>query len=310
MKRFQNILTCVDTLAQEHWALQWASKLARQTGAKLHLVDVLPDFAWLVRATLPNLQHVYDLMLAEKRAKLNAVAESIRAEGLAATWNVLTGRTSTEVIREAQRREHDLVVRTAKGPRSRQSGFLGTTSTRLLRKCPCPVWIVKPGESPAFKHVMAAVDAGPVDAPHFTLSKQILELGKSICELEQGKLSVVHAWELYAEDVLLSRMSPEEVQELKEKMKAGVEESLDRLLSAYQMSVSDDNVHILHGEVGASIVHFAKEHDVDMVVMGTVARSGISGLLMGNTAEHILSRIECSLLALKPDDLISPIPLE
>jgi nucleotide-binding universal stress UspA family protein len=310
MKRFRSILTYVDTLADEHWALEWASKLARHTGAKLHLVDVLPDFAWLVRATLPNHEHVHDLLLAEKQEKLKAVAELVQGEGLQVSWNVLTGRTSTEVVREVLRHKHDLVVRTAKGSRSGQSGFLGTTSTRLLRQCPCPVWIVKPGEPPAFKHVMAAVDAGPVDAPHFALSKQILELSKSIYELEHGKLSVVHAWELYAEDVLLSRMSPEEVQELKEKMKVGVEESLDRLLSDCGLSVRSENVHILYGEVGASIVHFAKQHDVDLLVMGTVARSGISGLLMGNTAEHILSRIECSLLALKPADFVSPVELE
>ena len=65
------------------------------------------------------------------------------------------------------------------------------------------MWIVKPDTPPAFKHIMAAVDVAEKDTPHFALSKRILELGKSICEMEHGKLSVVHAWELYAEDVLL-----------------------------------------------------------------------------------------------------------
>jgi nucleotide-binding universal stress UspA family protein len=43
--------------------------------------------------------------------------------------------------------------------------------------------------------------------------------------------------------------------------------------------------------------------------MGTVARSGTSGILIGNTAERILNSIECSVLALKPDSFVSSIKL-
>jgi len=46
---------------------------------------------------------------------------------------------------------------------------------------------------------------------------------------------------------------------------------------------------------------------VDLIVMGTLARAGVEGLLIGNTAEKILSRIDCSVLALKPEGFVSPI---
>jgi nucleotide-binding universal stress UspA family protein len=41
--------------------------------------------------------------------------------------------------------------------------------------------------------------------------------------------------------------------------------------------------------------------------MGTVARTGISGFIIGNTAENILQKIDCSLLALKPQGFVSPV---
>jgi nucleotide-binding universal stress UspA family protein len=44
--------------------------------------------------------------------------------------------------------------------------------------------------------------------------------------------------------------------------------------------------------------------------MGTVARTGINGLLMGNTAEMILTQIDCSVLAVKPQGFVSPVTLE
>jgi len=41
--------------------------------------------------------------------------------------------------------------------------------------------------------------------------------------------------------------------------------------------------------------------------MGTVARTGILGCLMGNTAENIVVELKCSLLALKPGGFVSPV---
>lgn len=41
--------------------------------------------------------------------------------------------------------------------------------------------------------------------------------------------------------------------------------------------------------------------------MGTVARTGIPGFIIGNTAENILQKIDCSLLALKPLGFVSPV---
>ena len=48
---------------------------------------------------------------------------------------------------------------------------------------------------------------------------------------------------------------------------------------------------------------------IDLITMGTVGRSGISGLFLGNTAEKVLGHCDCSILALKPPGFKSPIPL-
>jgi len=47
----------------------------------------------------------------------------------------------------------------------------------------------------------------------------------------------------------------------------------------------------------------------DLVVMGTVARTGIAGWLIGNTAEAILEQLQCSVLAVKPHGFVSPVKL-
>ena len=65
--------------------------------------------------------------------------------------------------------------------------------------------------------------------------------------------------------------------------------------------------HLPKGPAGEVIPALARELKTDIVVMGTVARTGIPGMIIGNTAESVLSQLDCSVLAVKPPDFISPV---
>ena len=67
----------------------------------------------------------------------------------------------------------------------------------LMRKCPCPVWVVKPGQHERYARILAAVDTDPDDASKDALNRTIMELATSLAQLEQSELHVVHAWTLY-----------------------------------------------------------------------------------------------------------------
>ena len=66
-------------------------------------------------------------------------------------------------------------------------------------------------------------------------------------------------------------------------------------------------MHLPKGDPSNVIPRLARTLRVDLIVMGTVARTGIPGLIIGNTAESILSDIDCSLLAVKPEGFVTPI---
>ncbi len=69
-------------------------------------------------------------------------------------------------------------------------------------------------------------------------------------------------------------------------------------------------VLIVEGMAGDIIPTLARKLTIDLIVMGTVARTGIPGLIIGNTAESVLSQISCSVLAVKPPDFVTPVTLE
>jgi len=76
---------------------------------------------------------------------------------------------------------------------------------------------------------------------------------------------------------------------------------LNRLIE--EAGIEGENViHHLHGEADNEIPRCVTNIDIDVLVMGTSARTGLSGVVIGNTAENILQHIHCSLVAFKPQD--------
>lgn len=68
--------------------------------------------------------------------------------------------------------------------------------------------------------------------------------------------------------------------------------------------------HLVKGSPRKEISALVKQLAVDILIMGTVARTGVPGLIMGNTAETILNQIDCSVLVIKPPGFKTPVRLE
>jgi nucleotide-binding universal stress UspA family protein len=70
-----------------------------------------------------------------------------------------------------------------------------------------------------------------------------------------------------------------------------------------EVKPTDPNVkfeqRMLTGDPAGALVDFAKEQDIDLIVLGTHGRSGLSRLLMGSVAEAVVRRAECPVLTFK-----------
>jgi nucleotide-binding universal stress UspA family protein len=66
-------------------------------------------------------------------------------------------------------------------------------------------------------------------------------------------------------------------------------------------------LHLPKGDPASVIPALVRRHDIDLLVMGTVCRTGIPGFIIGNTAEKVLDTVECSVLTVKPVGFVSPI---
>lgn len=308
MKRFTKPVVVTDTTFDDYRIVMAAADIAEHNKAPLKIVDVVPDFSWTVRLTLPDHEHVRELITQEKTEKLESLAVTIREKGVEVETKVLHGATSVEIIRELVRGDHDLVIRTAKGVDSRSEGFFGSTGIRLLRQCPCAVWLVTP-ERTQFMNVLACVDTSTDDQVNAMLNDEIFEAAKSISEYHGGRFTVVHAWSVWIEQMLKRRMAEESYQAMEQEKRDKAAERFDAFLRIHDCSLQSDHAKMIKGSTPDAIASYVRDKKIDLVVMGTIAKAGVSGLLVGNTAEQTFSRIGCSILGLKPNNLTCPIRL-
>jgi nucleotide-binding universal stress UspA family protein len=310
MQRFQNILVATDTRLPKHPIVDEAAEVARRSGASLTIVDVVPALPWIARLTMEDPDHVASLMMHEKAVKLEDLATPIRQRGVPVNTKVLVGKSSLEIIREVIRGNHDLVLGVAKAMSSRRQGFFGATAIELLRKCPCAVWLVCPDASPRIKHVLACVNTNDEGEVTNELAESVFEISRSISHQHGADFSLVQAWSIDAERSLRKRMSDEEFEQLQRTRLAVTRKRLDRFLAAHPGDLLAKQVHLIKGESSQSIQQVAVECRADLVVLGSDACSSTAGWILGNTTEHVLEVLECSILALKPAGFVSPVQAE
>ena len=261
--------------------------------------------------TLPDVLMRESVLEAESQ-RLDQWADVVRRSDLSVEIKILSGVPFLEIIREVLRQEHDLVMTTAKGRTSLRERFFGSTTMHLMRKCPCPVWVVKRTQPDWQSRLRAAVDPNPPDQERHALSVKSMDLATSLARQKQSELVVVHTWTFTVERSLRSGHLS-----LSDDLDSWVADTRNQhrpwladLLEPYALEELKHEVYLLKGEPGRLIPEVATAKDAQLIVMGTVSRTGVSGLLIGNNAERILGLVDCAVLAVKPDGFETPVQLK
>lgn len=311
MKRFKNILLVYDRRVANETTITRATELARRNEARLTFVEVIEDLPSDLRLLVSgsSRKSLEETFLEERAERLKRMAVSIDQAGVEVETKVLVGTPFLEIAQEAMRNDRDLVILSAEGRGGLKNLLFGSTSMHLMRKCPTPVWVVKPSaERQHYKSILACVDPGAAESKD-ALNVRIMDLAKSLAELEGARLHVVHAWELAGNDLVTSKseLPAGALDEIKQKNRELHAERLGGLLERFDLKNLDHEVHLVEGDPRAVISELAQSQSADLIVMGTVSRTGIPGLLIGNIAEEVLIQAECSVLTLKPDGFRTPI---
>jgi universal stress protein E len=270
-------------------ATDQAVELVKHLGAQVVLMhSTAPDLAGGGASGAPAASDA-------ARHTLEQVADRFRAIGVATASASRDETPWLAIVRCVMRERIDLVFAGRRNESSQGRLHLGSVSNQLLRKCPCAVWVAKPGSDIALRRVLAATDLSP-------LGERVIDYAAFVAGYYGAELHVVHAFQLPIGARIEGRAQTE-------RCVASEREQRTRQL-AEQVARSGGaaaSFHVVRAVPSQAVLDSTARLEPDLVVMGTVSRARARSLLVGNTAERLIGRLDCSLLTVKPDDFGCPV---
>ena len=306
MDRFSKILVVVGGEPFDA-TMTRAVALALKNNAQLTIIDVVAPLrhSFFTPDSHP-VEQLQDAAVADRRNELMRIASEYVSTGIEPSVVVRVGNPAIEIVSEVITGGHDLVIKTA-NTRTGLKHLLGSVTRSLMRTCPCPVWAIKPSSGTGYRSVVAAIDPLADDPEHRQLNDDILSLSVSIAKAEGATLHLASVWSIPMERTLRSRLGGEACDRLIHDAERQVRHTLDQWEMKHLPADLPARIHLLRGNASTKIAEIAEQVSADLIVMGTVCRTGLAGMLVGNTAEDLLSTVTCGVLALKPSGFVSPV---
>jgi nucleotide-binding universal stress UspA family protein len=303
---YRNLLVPLDGSTFGEHALPFAYSIAQRTGAVLHLahVHVLNDPIYV--AGMPVIDaDLHSLAREHERAYLAQIRERLSSTPeLSITCANLDngGSVAGTLARYVETSKIDLVVMTTHGRGGLERAWLGSVADALVRCCPVPLLLLRPGErepdivqTPQFKHILIPLDGS-------ALAEQILSPALELGGLAQAEYTLLRAVEPfvlagYAPLAQASRLDLKLTQE----GLAEAQRYLDRVAERLRSAVRPSRTRALLTERPAvAILDEARRQDVDLIAMATHGRSGLARLLLGSVADKVLRGARVPVLMARP----------
>ena len=199
--------------------------------------------------------------------------------------------------------DFDLVIKGTQAHHGIVDRIFTHSDWNLLRHCPAPVLLVKSSKPWINNRILASIDATSCDEGHRLINDNILDFAEHLADHFKTDLHLVNSYPMVA---LAFAMVPEVTapDDIQKYITEQHKNECERYARKY--SINDDHIHIAEGDPDDVIEVMAKEIEADVIVIGTVGREGISGVLLGNTAERIVDRVSADVLVIKPLDGVKP----
>ena len=313
MESYKNILVVIDPSTDEQKALKRTIELASRiklnaaNDVKITAFLSIFDFSYEMTTILSSEERdaMRESVIKDKKQWLDGIINLLNAEGLSIESKVIWhNRPFEAIIKEVIDHDFDIVVKGTHQHDKLKSVVFTPTDWHILRKCPSPVLLVKEHSWPKNGNILAALNIGSEEAEHQLLDKKITQTAKQLASLVDANVHLVNSFP--GTPVNIAIEIPEfNSSEYNDVMMKHHKDAMKAHAKAYD--INNACTHVEEGLPETIIEQVSQKIDAELVVLGTIGRTGISAALIGNTAEHVIDQLNCDVLALKPDGYISPL---
>jgi len=301
MKTPKRILVVISGRHTEHPALERALTFAEFNDIHIHLFNSIYEPVMELTDVLSS-EHRKEMKsqyMADRYLYMDTLADDLDQKGISCSVNVAWHRELHQAIEEiVDELEPDLVIKRISADRFNINPFAMPVDRHLLRYCKAPLLLIRDSHW-VNKPILAAIDPTVTDTKHIALNHNILEYSKMLAHVTKTQLQSVNTFETPsmgpAMDVGWANI---DFQSIKVDTTNAHKNKMETLLKEHDLFINP--YHVLEGRADIAIPNIAKKIDAQLLILGTVGRTGLSGAFIGNTAEHILANMNCDILTLKP----------
>lgn len=307
MEKYKRILAIIDATHDDQKALKRAVELAHKTEASITAFLTIYDFSYEMTTMLSSDEReaMRTSVINDRLQWMKKQVDSIEHSGVNIDCKVLWhNRPFEQIIEQVLVNGYDIVIKGTHQHDKLKSVIFTPTDWHILRKCPCPVLLVKDHLWPKGGNIIASLNIGSDDKEHQSLNNKITEEAINLSKLIEANAHLVNSFP--GTPVNLAIEIPEfNATEYNDSMFSHHQISMQA--HAEKFSIAQANTHVMEGLPEDVIEDISNELDAELVILGTIGRTGLSAALIGNTAEHVIDKLNCDVLALKPDGYVSPL---
>lgn len=302
MRKLESLLFVTTGVVDDSSALTEALSIASKRDIPISALIVCPPLPDGIGAY----QGTYEAGIRQQfTERLERCAEGIEIDisQVNLTVSLETPATASDrIVSHAKEHGFDLLIKQAE-ERENKVGFRARDRA-LAKTSPCPVWLQNPSKT--FKkqaRIGVAIDPETIDDASKMLSLRLLQTARNIADHHERKLYVLSCWN-YAFEGYLRRNAWAQLPD--SEIERVVEGARSKHLSALHQLIEESgiegtvSIEHLRGLPEDKLPEAVGDLGVDILVMGTAARTGVKGWLLGNTSDDVMQRLDCSVVVLSP----------
>jgi len=274
------VFVIIDPNTNNQAVLSTANRLVREAGGHVH------GFCCVYDRDLSQYASRRDAKRTVKNSavtRLEELIEPLKTDNVSVSSEVVWNENATDMAIQACARsgaELMIVANTGQQKTGKQQQL------QLLRGSPCPVLLARTTSNTDYHRVMAAVAIETGNERHDELNNRVIGNAQRIARATHSTLSVVAALQGNPNVAELLKLIAEQEDE---------QLSNEELISE-RFGIEVDQVFIDFGSPKQVILEKVKASGADLLVVGTIARTGLSGAVVGNTCEKIVAELPIDLL--------------
>ncbi|WP_439294196.1 universal stress protein UspE [Lonepinella sp. BR2882] len=303
--KFNNILVILNPENEKQYSLARAVRLVKEQKSEfpVNITVFLPvyDLSYEMSALLSadEREEMHQTVVEQRQKDILPYLEKYTDPMIIFHSRVVWSSNESEaIVAEIEANHYDLVIKYTKEEESLTSLFVTPMDWQLLRKCPTPLLMVRDGDWKHQRRILVAVNVSGDEEYHDIFNKELVSLSMDLADqLERGNVHLVSAYPPTPMNMAIDLPEFHSSEYIN-----GVrgQHLINMKALRQHFGIAEDHTHVYEGFPEEVIPQVANDIEAELVILGTVGRTGLSAALLGNTAEHVISKLKCNLLAIKP----------